>query len=431
VLTLFEHEAKPFDWTDADLSVCERLRQQLGADVLRPSYVGRQRSLQAGQFVGVVRLGTRTVQVLPKTHRNTPGLSDQDRTRDATRNLLCLLEQAGEVQIKEQALAPLLRLDADWFEVLTWLFASHLLSEWRHGPVRRYEVQEEVLPVLRGSLQLTAQLRRPERKHLFAVAYDEFTPDNRLNQVLRFVVERLWRLTRDPMNRQTLGSLREWMEEVSLPASVRAGDASPQLLTRLHRRYEPVLNLARLFLDGGALQLAAGDLTSFAFVFDMNQLFEAFVVGFVQRHRDQVLTRPELRRCDLLPQTCGAVQHLARRAPGGQPVFPLYPDLTFRSGAVSELIVDTKYKRLDPESRRLGVSPADFYQMFAYAHRYDCSRVLLLYPQTAEMDEPLEASFNVEGTAKIITAATLSLSGELWKPTYRQALVGRLRDLLN
>src|SRR5439155_340219 len=117
-------------------------------------------------------------------------------------------------------------------------------------------------------------------------------------------VERLWSGTRNSENRQILGELRQWLDEVTLLPSLSASAASPALLTRLNRRLEPLLNLARLFLDGGIMQLAAGDLSAFAFVFDMNRVFEAFVVNFMRKYRHQILP-PDLRECDLLPQTRG------------------------------------------------------------------------------------------------------------------------------
>ena len=43
--------------------------------------------------------------------------------------------------------------------------------------------------------------------------------------------------------------------------------------------------------------MAAGDVTTFAFVFDMNHLFEAFTVNFIRRHRYDILP-VELRPCD-------------------------------------------------------------------------------------------------------------------------------------
>ncbi len=408
--TLFEHESKSFDWTEREYAALERLNRAAGTDILRATFRHGRRELQAAQHVGVVRLGRRAVQVLPKIYR-AGGATRGEQAREATRNLLQLLAYAGQLPIREQALAPLLRHGNDWFEILTRLFATHLLEEWQRGAYRHYQAVEEELPVLKGKWRVAESLRRPVRRHLFPVAYDEFTADNTLNRIFRFVVERLWRLTRDGGNRRLLGELRQWMEEVRLPAHVSAAETAPAMLTRLNARFEPLLNLARLFLEGGSLQLAARDFTTFAFVFDMNQLFEAFVIGFIRRHRDRAL--PEaLRTCDLLPQSYGAPHHLARNEQR-QPVFELHPDLAIRRGREFPLLLDAKYKRLDPADRKLGVSSADFYQMHAYAHRYGCPRVLLLYPQTAEMPKPAQGSFTLEDGSSTIEAATVDLRVEL------------------
>jgi len=256
VITLFEHESRPFDWQDRDLAAIDRLNRYTGTDILRATVRGRQKEVKAAQHVGVVRLGHRTLQILPKIYRSPEAADEKERAREATRNLLYMLEVAGQLPVREHALAALFRRDLDWFEILTWFFATHLADEWQRGAYRGYQVVEDELPTLKGKWRIAEQLRRPERKHLFAVAYDEFTADNALNRVFRFVVERLWHLTRDAENRRRLGDLRQWMDEVTLLPSVTAAQAVPTLLTRLNQHYEPLLNLARLFLDGGALQRA-------------------------------------------------------------------------------------------------------------------------------------------------------------------------------
>lgn len=426
-VTLFEHEyTAGFDWTDRDAALLERLRRAFGVEILRPTIRNGRRELQAAQHVGVVRLGGRTVQILPKIHARSAG----DPEREATGNLLHLLAYAGQLPVREHALAALRHRSDDWFEILTRLFAAHLGEEWRRGVVRRYETREDVLPMLRGKWRIGDQLRRPHEKHRFAVAPDEFTADNALNRVFRFVVERLWQQTRDADNRRLLGELRHWMEDeaVALLPGITAADAAPALLTRLHRRYAPLLTLARLFLENGALDVRAGETDTFAFVLDMNRLFEGFVAGFLLRHRDEILPGP-LKGCDLLPQTRGAERHLARV--NGRPTFRLKPDLAFRDADNTfPLLLDAKYKRLAAGDARLGVSPEDFYQMFAYAHRYECSRVLLLYPQTAEMPAPLRQRFAVSGTNKTITAATINLAGNLGTAAGRTALAREIGALI-
>ena len=425
MLTLFEHQTAPFTWSRPQLAALARLNQAQGDILLRPVFDKNGGSaLQAAQYVGVVRLGRDTIQILPKIYRH-----EECGPEEAARNLLHLLAVAADLPLRESALAPLLRRRADWFEILTCLFAAHLTEAWPRGIVRGYVAcEDDSSPFLRGSWRLEAQQRLPERRHRFCVTYDEFTPDNPLNRVLRFVVERLWALTRDPDNRRALATLRAWMDDVTLLPAVSAAEASAVSLTRLHPSYAPLLTLARLFLDGGSLQLSGGGHESFAFVFDMNRLFESFVFGFLRRHRAAVLP-PSLTDCALLPQSVGAHRHLARQE--GRPVFRLEPDLAFRApDGAFPLLLDTKYKSLRPAERRTaGIAPGDLYQMHAYARRYACPRVLLLYPQTAGMTEPLHLRFDLEGGG-VVQAATVDLRVELGKREGVGQLVEEMKTIL-
>lgn len=425
--TLFEHEAKPFNWTDRDLLLLDRMRNEIGSEVIRATVRRREKVIQASQYVGVVRLRNRTIQILPKIYRSDEDADEQQRAKEATRNLLYMLELAGLLPVREHALAPLLRFGDDWFEILTRLFASHLLEEWQRGAYRTYHMVEDELPVLKGKWRITAQLKRPERRHIFSVAYDEFTADNHLNRIFRFVVERLWRLTRNSGNRQQLGELRQWMDEVELLPSVTVADANSSQLTRLNQRFAPLLNLARLFLDGGTLQMTAGDLSTFAFIFDMNQLFEMFIGSFIRRYRNEILD-DQLADCELLMQSRGAKLFLARYKQRG--IVQLIPDLTCRHGAKFSMLIDTKYKRLDRHDRKLGISQPDFYQMHAYAHRYECPRVILLYPQTVDMPEPLMRSFVIERTNEVIEAATVDLRVDMRSKQAQRQLAQELKGIL-
>lgn len=423
-LTIFEHESKEFPWTDRDLALIERLRQSTGTDVLKATVRHGKRAIQALQQVGVVRLGNRTIQILPKIYQARDSDTHTVKEKEATANLLRMLAYAGELPVREHELAPLMRQTDNWFEILTRLFATHLREEWQRGAYRTYQTKEDDSLVLKGKWRIAEQLKKPERRHIFSVAYDEFTADNRLNQLFRFVVERLWKLTRDYDNRQMLGELRQWMDEVTLAANVSASDANPSQLTRLNERYRPLLNLARVFVDGGALQMAVGDLSTFAFVFDMNQLFEKFVAAFVRRHAGEILS-DELKACDFLPQARGASRYLARK--DDKTVFQTKPDLAFRRELSFPLLVDTKYKRLEERDRNLGVSQADFYQMHAYAHRYSCSRVVLLYPQIADASGATRACFKLEECAHAVEVSTINLCVNLSSRPDRQKLIAELR----
>jgi 5-methylcytosine-specific restriction enzyme subunit McrC len=132
----------------------------------------------------------------------------------------------------------------------------------------------------------------------------------------------------------------------------------------------------------------------------------------------------EFQDTKLLPQAYGANRYLASR--DSRNVFQLRPDLALQSENIFPLLIDLKYKHLDTESRRLGVVPSDFYQMFAYAHRYDCQNVLLFYPQTADMPEPVDAIFTIQNSDKRVSVATVDLRRDLSSRDGQSALVAQL-----
>lgn len=422
--TLFEHEHIDFDWTDRDLLLIDRLNRAAGAEILRARPSIHHRQLESTQFVGVIRLGKHTIQVLPKTHRST---NRAESVREATRNLLHMLSYAADVEINEQGVAPLLRHEVDWFEILTHLFATHLADLWSRGAPHAYRTVDQELGCIKGQWRLTDQLRRPASQHRLYVRYDEFTPDTDVNRILRYVVEHLARLSRDGRNVRQLRTLREWMDDVTLMPHVTAADVRPGLITRLNQAYTPLLNLARLFLQSDSLQLATGDADAFSFVFDMNVLFQEFVIGFIRRHRRQILPAGA-ESWQLRPQSQGISLHLAHET-DGKKAFLLLPDLVVKAGHQHPLLVDTKYKRLDPRQPHYGVSSADIYQMHAYATRFQAQRVVLLYPQTVETPNPLHRRYHLPSCAAHIDVRTVDLRADLALKTTHAALITDLRTL--
>jgi 5-methylcytosine-specific restriction enzyme subunit McrC len=420
IFTLFEHRTIPFEWENKHLAALEQLNQSLEAEVLRATTERGQRVFKANHYVGVVRLGRDTIQILPKIDNG------DSSAQSATRNLLYLLEQVGNFPTSKPELNSLLQQGQDWFELLTRLFVTELQQQWQRGPFCHYQVVEANLPTLKGRWRIVEQLRRPANDHRFEVTYDEFSPDNQLNRIFRFVTERLWGQSRDAENRRMLGELRQWMEEITLLPVVTAAQAPPALITRLNQRFLPILNLARLFLESETLIMAAGATQSFAFVFDMNRLFEAFIASLISHHPEQLLP-PALQTAVLHFQAGNHALHLARKN-GEQPVFKLRPDLVFAKDGVFPLLLDTKYKRLKSADVRSGISEADFYQMFAYVHRYHSPCALLLYPQVDE--EVIRTHFSLIDHPATIAGATINLRRDLSKPVGRCELINELRDIL-
>ncbi|EXI76433.1 MAG TPA: McrC family protein [Candidatus Accumulibacter phosphatis] len=348
----------------ADINQLDGLAARLRIPVIE--HLSRTR-VRPVQFVGAVRLANRTVEFLPKIEQ-VAGVSDLPAVRH---NLLRMLLVAYDLEGATPGKAALEKNNGGWLDLLMRLFCRALADQLRRGLIRRYREESDDLPTVRGRLQIDEQLRRNlVHRERTACAFDEFDEDHALNQLLRVAIVRMLRLASNNTTQQALREL--------LPAFEGVSDIVPTpdwlvrvTLDRIGERFGLCLGMARLFLQGTTTGLYAGDQNSFALLFDMNDLFERFVARTLRR---------ELRKSACEVSIQDSSHHLVRDLKSSQPLFRLRPDIVVRQGGLSLCVVDTKWKRLSPEERKLGIAQGDLYQMLAYAEGYECAVVLLIYP---------------------------------------------------
>lgn len=413
LITVFEYDSATFDeplsTTDIKAlnTAIEDLSRHSHGEVLAPLYnkMGQLVGVSARQFVGVIQVSrSLTIQVLPKMSASA------DKTTASTesiQNLLFMLAYCGKLHTPHTSASQLKTFRGDFYEVLIYLFASSLLQEIRGSLHHEYVAFEQNLPYLRGKLLFSQHiLANSAAEDKFYVSSDEFTPDNKLNQVFKYVAETLLTLTQDRQNKQLLGELHLMFDEVSWrPCSF--ADANSIHLSRLNSRFGPALELAKLFLSSRSLQLQADTFTSMTFLINMNTLFEEFVAQLLKRY-----CPPDLQ---VFPQ--GPRRHLVTalgppdEIPQPTKRFELRPDISLLRGQEVEQIIDTKYKILNEEERKLGISQADLYQMYAYANKYHTSQITLLYPKRSGQEVP-ETIYTLDESCKV-RIATINLQRNL------------------
>ena len=430
-ICVFEHEAIRETLLEGEKALLDRLRGP-GGEHERLFRVGF-REVKASSFVGVVQLGQRVVQVLPKIHR--PQLDEErDRVeceRQAMANLLFLLSYTGKLHVTELEIAQLTRQPAPLSEVLSWLFASQLWKAVRREMLRGYVTLEDRLDALKGRWLVTAQAQRSDgwRRDRFDAAYDEFTEDNLPNRLFHATALRVARWAEWSETRSHLAQLRSAFADVAEVApQPRDFPAATQWMQRYRRRagegqmYRPLLKLVEMFWTGAGPQPSPGRVDSFAFMFDMNQLFEEFIAEFIRRELREVW---QSHGWTFHAQS--GTRHLLRDE-SGKDRFRLVPDIRFETDDQTALIVDTKYKLLDTTAARFGVAEADAYQMFAYKERYHCPRVVLLYPQTAD---GIARDFSADADSPPwLEARTVDLRREFVVKQNRELLAQELEGIL-
>jgi len=325
----------------------------------------RFRSVRMGSFCGLVPLGSRVLEVLPKVDDHGP----PDQCRGI---LLNLLHRGRDLAVFRQLTASQRLRPGPLLEVFIAAFFDEVRAIVRGGLLREYQLREDELRMVRGRVQLSRQFSAlADRKDLVSCRFDELTADNSWN---RFIKAGL-RVVRGWIGNVELSRL--WVELLIAFEEVSDVPPAPDAYSRLRwdrkaARYRPAVDWAKRILSLLSPALRTGESEAPGLLFDMDKLWEAAVAGELGR---------QLEREGVQVDAQFGGRYLAVLAGGTAGVVGLRPDLLLRSRGRVAAVGDTKWKRLEPDRNGYLIpNREDVYQMHAYAAAYQCERLALIYP---------------------------------------------------
>lgn len=221
--------------------------------------------------------------------------------------------------------------EEDLVEAIVPALVRQVRRALRHGVLYGYRSHDEALPIVRGQIRMSDQMRaRYRMAPPIEVRYDEFSPDILENRLLRAALHKLSRLR--ARSDSTTRALREFDRAL---AEVQLVDfhprAVPQVVyTRLNAHYRAAVELARLVLRGGSWDLEHGAVVASAFPVDMNAAFEDFV-AIALREALGLTEREFPRGQSLALDRAGRVR--------------MAPDLSWWRSGACVFVGDVKYKR--------------------------------------------------------------------------------------
>ncbi|SET87850.1 McrC family protein [Oceanicella actignis] len=324
------------------------------------------RSLKFGPFCGVLQTEQLAIEILPKIDHSS------DSSEDMRGLLVAMLARAGELGSKRVGEAGLGQQHSHLLDVFIEDFCSQVKSALRGGAIARYTERTENLNAIRGRIELTEHLRANafDRSHLLC-RFDERMIDNLYNQSLKSVLRILLGFALSPRTRAMVAALLHRFDEVS-DRRVTVRGVGALRFDRTIRNWEPVFARAHRLLSGLYPDVRIGDAAGSALLFNMEKLFET-VLGLRIRHAFQTQHGGRLS-----VRLQSPVKNLATAG------FQLRPDIAIQSGDETVAVLDAKWKRLDLGEANSGVSSGDAYQMNAYAGRYRCKRLVLVYPASRD-----------------------------------------------
>jgi 5-methylcytosine-specific restriction enzyme subunit McrC len=372
---------------------------KIGSDEGEQILLDGSSRLRAQQVVGVLVAKGVTLEILPKID----GANEDQAIR---RSLIHMLAVVLDLDISAGSATNLGWQKENLLEILIRLFCDKLFVALRRGIPRRYVGHEDDLSALRGRLdverQFTVLAASPQ---ILACRFDELSRDIALNRIIKAAVARLMAISKNLENQRKLKELAFAYEDVAT-VPVRSLRWDQVLIDRTNVGWSELFRFARLLLEDRFQSTTTGAVEGFSLLFEMNKLFEEFIGRTIRR----ALSRTNLRVDLQGPQGYALIDQKS-----GARRFATRPDIVISRNGQPSLVIDTKWKRLKGaiDDPKRGVGQADVYQMMAYAHVYDCKRLILLYPhhhELAEEEGMLAVHQIANKTDSLIGVATVGLA---------------------
>jgi len=327
--------------------------------------------IRAYSWVGVIRFQNFDVRIIPKLAGGNASLVEM---LTLTGGLNTLRRNSGKRNLEVNESAHLL-------DLIALLFAKACEKIVDGGLLHDYVERESDLPVLRGRLLTGQQIRQFHgRVDRLVCRYDDHLTDIIENQILAAALTICRFRVNDPVVRLQIHRLHTIFAAV---CSTKKLTDLASLRTRIHynrmnEHYREAHELAWLLFDSMGINdlLAIGQTRSFAFLLDMNRLFELFAARFINH-----ALQDKLYQIDDQKRDRSIIWDLMQE----RPYTHIIPDILIKLDNDHYLTIDAKYKLYDEKK----LSTADIYQSFFYAYAYNDQgkqkpAALLLYPSSKQ-----------------------------------------------
>lgn len=336
--------------------------------------------ISARSWVGVVHFSNFGVRIIPKLAGEN---LDLVKMLALTTDIDALKRNVGVRHLKLEEAGSL-------FDLIAMIFAEACERVASAGLMHDYVVEEADLPTLRGRLLVDRQvLHRFGRVDRLECRFDYHCSDILENQLLALALEVCRLRVSHPIVRQRIHRLYNLFMEACSISGFDLEDALQRLsYNRLNEYYRDAHDLARLILEGFGIKdlFAAADVQSFAFLLDMNRLFEVFAFRYIQN-----LLKGEAYRIQYQHKERSIIWNTTEN----QPYASVIPDLIIEAvpSTSRRLVIDAKYKPYDEHK----INSSDIYQSFLYAYAFNSLKTnvpeaLLVYPASFPLTSPVRLS---------------------------------------
>ena len=347
------------------------------------------RYINVKNYVGVIETKQGVViEILPKTFI---GENDEQANVDEAKMLLLAMLKTLKnspfvnlnfAHLKEKKNFPIL-------EVFISSFLAELNKLIRKELRGDYVKIENNNSYLKGKLLFKEHLKYNSfNKAKFYCEFDEFNFDIPPNRLIKSTLSRLFLLATSNLNKKQIVKYLQYFDSVNFCNNITADLAYCNSRSRALNNYGNLIIWSEIFLKNKSFTNFHGNSINQAVLFPMEKLFESYIAFLLKKYCDSDIIDAQDKRYCLISQHSDKkdLNYSLNK-------FSLKPDIVINS---HEIIIDTKWKILNVNSKKYDIKESDIYQMHAYGKRYQegnkdntVPRLGLIYPRNPNFQEKL------------------------------------------
>lgn len=329
----------------------------------------RHNGIKFKQYVGVIQVDGLTIEILPKIDNHS---GDEAVWQKA---LIEMLRVTKKLKVQKVDQANVNRQNIHLLDLYFEWFLNEVQLLIHHGLIKQYYKETNNVKALKGKLEFAGHISKNlVHKERFYTTHQVYGKDHLVHQILSKALDIIEKCTKGNFLYSHCKTVQLDFPEVK-NISVTEATFSKIPKTRKTASYETALAISKFIILNFAPNITSGSENMLALLFDMNSLWEEYILARLKQSDRNVNIR-------------------------GQQSTTFWNDITIRPDIVIEqidnkFIIDTKWKNISNDK----TSTHDLRQMYVYNDYWNSDKAMLLYPSN-ETEFPLFKQFESHSITK-------------------------------
>ena len=321
------------------------------------------KGIKFSNYVGVVQVDNLTIEILPKIDR-------AEQNAELWQGVLIdMLRATKRLQVNDVGNANVSKQNIHLLDIYFNWFLIEVQALIRQGLIKKYYKRSANVKALKGKLEFAEHLQKNlVHKERFFTTHQVYGTNHHEHQILGLALNIIEQFSNGTNLYGKCKSVQLDFPDVTI---VKPSPTlfSKLIFTRKNRAYKTAIEIARIIILNFAPNISTGQEKMLALLFDMNMLWEEYVLARLKSFR---------------------IEGLQVR---GQSTRRFWHNTTIRPDIVIEkdgeiFIIDTKWKNIQSNKP----STNDLRQMYVYNDYWKSNKAILLFPSN-KTEKPEFISF--------------------------------------